>query len=304
VSTNLISSKNNSRIKQIRKLRGRAERDQLGLFFVEGIRQVGEAIQLGAEIETLIVAPELLTSEFALDLVEREVGGGSDSLFVSADVFRSISEREHPHGLGAMMRQRWHSLVDIQLSAHSLWIGLDTVADPGNLGTILRTGDAVGADGVILIGKTTDPYDPSAVRASMGAVFSQRLVRTTNGLLIDWVRQRSIQVVGTSPDGPLDYQRARYTGPILLLMGSERHGLPPDLIEICDPLVHLPMAGRSDSLNLSVATGVMLYEIFNQRRALGSETAPAQQHTSRRNPKRTPERRTPPRRNSRARPSS
>jgi len=266
VSTDRISSKNNSRVKQIRRLRSRAERDQLGLFYVEGIRQVAEAIQLGAEIDTLIVAPDLLTSEFALDLVERETAGGSDSLVVSADVFHTISEREHPHGLSAVMRQRWHALADIKLSDQSLWIGLDTVADPGNLGTILRTSDAVGADGVILIGKTTDPYDPSAVRASMGAVFSQRLVRATNDTLIDWVRQQSIQLVGTSPDGPLDYQSGRYIGPILLLMGSERHGLPPELIEICDPLVHLPMAGRSDSLNLSVATGVMLYEIFNQRR--------------------------------------
>jgi TrmH family RNA methyltransferase len=100
----------------------------------------------------------------------------------------------------------------------------------------------------------------------MGAIFSQRLVRATIDALIDWARQQSIQVVGTSPAGPLDYQDVRYAGPILLLMGSERHGLPPDLLEICDPLVHLPMAGRSDSLNLSVATGVMLYEIFNQRR--------------------------------------
>ncbi|HVX29733.1 MAG TPA: RNA methyltransferase [Nitrolancea sp.] len=262
----LIASKNNSRIKQIRKLRSRAERDELGVFYVEGIRQVAEAIQLGAEIDALVVAPELLTSEFALDLVERQTAAGTDQLLVTAEVFRSISEREHPHGLSAVIRQRWQRLDEIQLAARSLWVGLDTIADPGNLGTILCTCDAVGADGIILIGKTTDPYDPGAVRASMGAIFSQRLVRTTNERLIDWVRQQSIQVVGTSPDGPLDYQCGHYTGPILLLMGSERHGLPPELLEICDPLVHLPMAGRSDSLNVSVATGVMLYEIFNQRR--------------------------------------
>lgn len=297
MSTDLISSKNNSRIKQVRKLRSRAERDQLELFYVEGIRQVGEAIQLGSEIDQLIVAPELLTSEFALDLVEREVAGGCDSLFVSADVFRSISEREHPRGLGAVVRQRWQTLEQIRITNHSLWIGLDTVADPGNLGTILRTSDAVGADGVILIGKTTDPYDPNAVRASMGSIFSQRLVRATNETLIEWARQQTLQVVGTSPDGPLDYQSGVYRGPILLLMGSERHGLPQELIEICDPLVHLPMAGRSDSLNLSVATGVMLYEIFNQRRRSTSEAAPVRG----RNSHQSAEHRPPPRRNSRRR---
>ena len=289
MNTNHISSKSNSRIKQIRKLRSRAERDQQGLFYIEGIRQVGEAIQLGAEMETLIVAPELLTSEFALDLVERETAGGTDSLVVSAEVFRTISERDHPHGLGAVVRQRWHNLADVHLSDRSLWIGLDTVADPGNLGTILRTSDAVGADGVILIGKTTDPYDPNAVRASMGAIFSQRIVRSTNQSLIEWVRGQTVQVVGTSPDGSLDYQGGRYTGPVLLLMGSERHGLPPELIEICDPLVSLPMAGRSDSLNLSVATGVMLYEIFNQRRKQ-PDAAPADKRTTHQAAGRRPQR--------------
>ena len=137
----LIASKNNPRIKNIRKLRNRAERDQSGLFFVEGIRQVSEAIQTGAQIEELVVAPQLLTSEFALDLVERELASGTEGLLVAADVFQSISEREHPHGLGAVLRQSWHSLDDIVPSGDMLWIGLDTVADPGNLGTILRTSD-------------------------------------------------------------------------------------------------------------------------------------------------------------------
>lgn len=274
-NADLISSRNNSQVKSIRKLRGRAERDQTESFYVEGIRQVSEAVQLDAEIDELIIAPELLTSEFALDLVEREVARGTAALLVTAEVFRSISEREHPHGLGAVVRQRWYTLDDIQLSSESLWIGLDTVADPGNLGTILRTSEAVGGDGVLLIGKTTDPYDPGAVRASMGAIFSQRLIRTSISEMISWAGQSRIQVVGTSPDGPLDYQATHYTGPILLLMGSERHGLPQELLERCDPLVTLPMVGRADSLNLSVATGVMLYEIFNQRRRRRAEVKPA-----------------------------
>jgi TrmH family RNA methyltransferase len=271
VTEGLISSKNNARIKNIRKLRSRAERDQSGLFFVEGIRQVSEAIQTGAEIEELVVAPQLLTSEFALDLVERELARGTEGVLVEADVFQSISEREHPHGLGAVMRQRWQSLDDVVPFGDMLWIGLDTVADPGNLGTILRTSDAVGGTGVILIGRTTDPYDPGAVRASMGAIFSQRLVRATTSSLISWGQQHQIQVAGTSPAATLDYQAATYHGPMLVLMGSERHGLPEELQQICDPLVKLPMVGRSDSLNLSVATGVMLYEIFNQRRRAAAD---------------------------------
>ena len=262
----LISSKNNPRIKNIRRLRSRAERDQSGLHFVEGIRQVSEAIQTGAQIEELVVAPQLLTSEFALDLVERELARGTDGLLVAADVFQSISEREHPHGLGAVLRQNWHALDDVVPTGDMLWVGLDTVADPGNLGTILRTNDSVGGTGVILIGRTTDPFDPGAVRASMGAIFSQHLVRASISSLISWVQRHRMNVVGTSPAATVDYQDATYHGPLLVLMGSERHGLPDELQQICDPLVKLPMVGRSDSLNLSIATGVMLYEIFNQRR--------------------------------------
>ncbi|HEX3724181.1 MAG TPA: RNA methyltransferase [Nitrolancea sp.] len=293
MTAELISSKNNAHIKNIRKLRTRGERDQYGLFFVEGIRQVSEAIQTGIEIEELVIAPELLTSEFALDLVERELARGTDGLLVAADVFQSISEREHAHGLGAVMRQRWEPLDDIKPSSDTLWIGLDTVADPGNLGSILRTSDAVGGTGVILIGRTTDPYDPNAVRASMGAIFSQRLVRTTTNGLIAWTKQHHPQVIGTSPAAADDYQSAEYQAPILLLMGSERHGLPDELLQICDPLVKLPMEGRSDSLNLSVATGVMLYEIFNQRRRSRTDAtaSPPSGRSSRRTDSSRPERR-------------
>ena len=293
MTAELISSKNNARIKNIRKLRTRAERDQYGLFFVEGIRQVSEAIQTGTEIEELVIAPELLTSEFALDLVERELARGTDGLLVAADVFQSISEREHPHGLGAVMRQRWEPLDDVKPSSDTLWIGLDTVADPGNLGTILRTSDAVGGSGVILIGRTTDPSDPSAVRASMGSIFSQRLVRTTTNGLIAWAKLHHLQVIGTSPAATDDYQSAEYHAPRLLLMRSERHGLPEELLQICDPLVKLPMVGRSESLNLSVATGVMLYEILNQRRRTERDapTSTPPGRNSRRSDSSRPERR-------------
>ncbi len=267
VTSEVISSKNNSHIKNVRKLRSRSERDRSGTFLVEGIRQVSEAIQSGADIVELLVAPDLLRSRFALDLVTEARDRGVQSLNVAPDVFQSFSERERPQGLAAEVRQRWASLDAIGVSPTSLWVALESVADPGNLGTILRTCDAVGASGVIVLGQSTDPFDPAAVRASMGAVFTQQIVRANAETLIEWARARRVRLAGTSPDATLDYQAVDYPSPLVLLMGSERHGLSDALLKACDPLVKLPMAGRVDSLNLAVATGVMLYEIFNQRRS-------------------------------------
>ena len=263
----LISSHSNARVKQVRALRQRKERERTGLFFVEGIRLVGEAVQTDAELETLVVAPELLTSVFGQGLVERQRWKGVACLEVTAEVFESISAREGPQGIGAVVRQQWAALADVTPGDELCWTALVAVQDPGNLGAILRVSDAVGGAGVILVGASTDPYDPAAVRGSMGAVFSQRLVRATFEELSAWKAASPFAVVGTAGDAPHDYQAVGYPRPLILLMGSEREGLSPQQRAVCDILVRIPMVGRSDSLNLAVATGVVLYEIFNQRRA-------------------------------------
>ncbi len=138
--------------------------------------------------------------------------------------------------------------------------------DPGNLGTIMRTADSVGARGIILLGHSTDPYDPAAVKASMGAIFSLALASASWEDFSTWQKQQKAQLVGTSDHGATDYQQIQYKRPMILLMGSERHGLPDEMMAACDHLARIPMAGRSDSLNLAVATAVMLYEIYNQSR--------------------------------------
>jgi len=288
----MITSRSNKRIVSIRKLRARKERELAGLFFLEGIRIVGEAVQLGAEVETLVVAPDLLRSEFGWELVEGQRRRGVACLEVSGDVFESLSVKERPQGLGAVVRQGWTTLdqaaqggaarpgvgprdcgagdadgpeTGSAASPAPLWVALSEVADPGNLGTILRTCDAVGAAGIILVGDTTDPYDPACVRASMGAVFSQRLVRTCLGELAAWAERNSYTVVGTSAEGARHYREAPYGRRTVLFMGSERQGLSGDERAICHVTVRIPMVGRADSLNLAVATAVILYEIFNRR---------------------------------------
>lgn len=262
-----ITSRSNTTIKAIRRLRARGERERAGRFFVEGVRQVAEAVQLGAPVEELIVAPELLRSLFARELVTGAAGRGTSVLEVSSEVFGSLSLKEHPQGLGAVVRQRWAALDEIDPRAGLCWVALESAADPGNLGTILRTAEAVGAGGVILLGQSTDPYDPTAVRASTGAVFSQQLVRATLPAFAAWAARHGLQIAGTSPDTALDYAGAPYRRPLVLLLGSERQGLSEDALAVCDLLVRIPMAGRSDSLNLAVATGIVLYEIFNQSRS-------------------------------------
>jgi TrmH family RNA methyltransferase len=262
-----VSSKSNPTIKRIRALRHRKERERTGSFFVEGIRLVGEAVELGAKVELCVVAPELLTSEFGQDLVRRLRDEGIPCLEVTSGVFRSISGKQGPQGIGAVVEQRWESLEQVELSSELCWVAIDAVQDPGNLGTALRTSDAVGGAGVILLGPATDPHDPAALRASMGAIFSQRLVRASFEQFAEWTQEHGYLVVGTSNAADLDYRAVGYYPPLVLLMGSEREGLGPEQQALCDLVVRIPMVGRSDSLNLAVATGVMLYEIFNRQRA-------------------------------------
>lgn len=271
-------------MRQVRALRGRKEREETGLFFAEGIRIVAEAVQTGAGIEALVVAPDLLVSSFAQELVDKQRRAGTAVWELSKEAFASISVKDGPQGLGALVHQRWLPLESVRMGggAHGDdkarrerdggkagglgWVALSAVADPGNLGTIMRTSDAVGGLGIILVGPTTDPYDPAATRASMGAIFSQGLVRTSVAEFGAWKRRRGWTVVGTSGAAATDYQAVKYRFPLVLYMGSERQGLSAEERALCDTMVRLPMVGRSDSLNLAVATGVMLYELFSQRR--------------------------------------
>lgn len=262
----LITSRNNPAIKQIRSLRQRKERAASGQFYIEGIRLVAEALQLGAAVESLVVAPELLTSAFASELVAGERQRGRPIIEVSGDVFASLSAKDGPQGLGAVVRQHWSALEEIDPAAGLCWVALDAVQDPGNLGAILRSGDAVGCAGVILLGACTDPFDPATARASMGALFAQRLVAAGWDEFADWKRRRGVTVAGLAGAAADDYQAASYPAPLCLLMGSEREGLAPEHQALCDLVVSIPMVGRSDSLNLAAATSVALYEVFNQRR--------------------------------------
>ncbi len=262
----IITSFSNPKVKAIRKLEEKKARQATGLFFIEGLRTVGEAIQTGAPIEALVVAPELLVSEFGQSLLAHPSVRDVEQITVSGEIYQKIAHKQGPQGIGALVRQKWASLNSLPISPEGFWLVLDQIADPGNLGTIMRTADAVGCQGIILLGPSTDPHDPTAVKASMGSLFSLDLVAADWEAFNAWRVEHHITLVGTSDSAQTDYQAVAYQPPLALLMGSERHGLPEEMVNACDALVCIPMRGRADSLNLAVATAVVLYEIYNQSR--------------------------------------
>jgi len=262
----LITSRNNAKVKKIRSLRSRKGREQTGLFLIEGVHLVTHALQSEADIEALVIAPELmdeLPNRLRHEMNNRE---GLARLDVSAPVFASVADCDEARGIGAVVRQRWDHLEDVKLTDELCWIAINAVQCPSNLGTLLRISDAVGGRGIILLENSADPYYPSAVRASLGAVLSQRLVRTTFREFAIWTRRNEYRVVGTSPSATVDYRSVEYIPPLVLLLGNEWAGLTPEQESLCDLLVRIPMAGCVESHNVAVAAGIILYEILGQSR--------------------------------------
>ncbi|HEY3082539.1 MAG TPA: RNA methyltransferase [Chloroflexota bacterium] len=253
------------RIKDLRALRQRKERERTGLFLAVGTRIVGEALALGAPIELLVAAPELLRGQFASGVLDRAGRAGVPTLELTVAAMASLVENDGRHGLAAVVRQRWTPLESLRPGAEECWVALDAVQYPGNLGAVLRTAEAVGAAGLILLEQTADPHDPAAVRASMGALFAQRLVRTRFAELSVWAMRHGAALIGSSPSAGLDYRAATYPRRLVLLLGGEAHGLSPGQLAACDRVVRIPMAGRGDSLNLAVAAGLLLYEVYRRR---------------------------------------
>ena len=264
----MISSTSNSRIKAIRKLADSKERSTTGSFLAEGLRVVGQAVDSGAQIQKLLYCDELLVSDYGKDLVHKLRQNPSIEVFeVSKDVFISLARKDKPQGIAAVIRQKWTNLSDLNGIYQGIWVALEAVQNPGNLGTILRTCDAVGAKGLILLDYSTDPYDPVAIKASMGAIFTVPVIRADLAELDHFLRcNPAINTIGTSDKAEQDCFEFPYPDPLLLLMGSEREGLSAAYQQLCQTMISIPMEGDCDSLNLSVATGVMLYQIYNQHR--------------------------------------
>ena len=268
----LISSTANPIVKRIRALGERKGRRREGAFFVEGMGPVWQAVEAGAAIELFVVAPELLVSEGAQRLIAEPEARGARVVRVTAAIFAALSERDGPAGLGAIVRARTARLEELPIRPDAPFVALHGVGNPGNLGTIIRTADATGAGAVILLGETTDPFAPAAVKASMGALFAVPVAHVADPeRFFTWAAAGGVAVVATSARAETTHWAARYPRPLALLLGSEGEGLPADLLARGDLRVRIPMAGTASSLNLAVAAGVLLYEV---RRQIDGEAAP------------------------------
>ncbi len=257
-----ITAVSNPRIKSIKALAHKKNRDQDGTFLVEGMKLVWDAFENGWEIDTLIYAATTNDNVQVKELAAKLRVAGADILEVNEKVLSSITRRDNPQMMVGVMRQSWKRAPSNVKDKSSVWIALDRVRDPGNLGTIIRTADSAGAEGIILVGETTDPFSLEATRASMGSIFNVPLVRMDEKEFLKWRISWEGMVVGTHLEGATDFRTIDYQSQsVLLLMGNEQQGLPDDLASTCDKLALIPMHGAADSLNLAIATGVMLFHM-------------------------------------------
>jgi TrmH family RNA methyltransferase len=256
-----ITSLANPIVKDIRALALPKNRKASGLFVAEGLKLVADAVEAGWVVKTLVHAANVGSQPLVSRLAASTHARGGTVLSVSEAVLAKISRRENPQTVIGVFEQKVMPASAVRPKPGDVWVALEAVRDPGNLGTIVRTCDAVGAAGVILVGDTVDPFSVEAVRATMGSVFAVPLARASRAEFAKLAAAWQGTVVGTHLKATDDYRAVNYRTPVLLVMGGEQAGLTEETSAALRTLVKIPMAGKADSLNLAVATGVMLFEI-------------------------------------------
>jgi RNA methyltransferase, TrmH family len=256
-----VTSLANPIVKDIKALALKKYRDESGTFMAEGLKLIIDALDQGWTLKILVAAKAALAKDIAAQTAARAVASGALVLEANEKVIGAITRRDNPQGVVGVFEQRWRTLAELDARDENVYVALDRVRDPGNLGTIIRTADAVGAKGVILVGDCTDPFSMEAVRATMGSLFAMPLYKADEAEFLSFRKRFKGLVAGTHLKGSVDHRTVDYKGrPVLLLMGNEQAGLPEALAAACDVLIRIPQEGRADSLNLAVATGVALYE--------------------------------------------
>lgn len=261
-----ITGFSNPLVKQVRGLRDKKNRRAEGLFLAEGLRILTEALDAGIPPKMLWHAPEGGAHPLVQKLARETEATGGEVFVTSTDILSKLSGKDNPGAVIGVYPEMLTPLTALDRATSGIWLVAERLRDPGNLGTILRTGDAVGAGGLILIDDCTDPFSVEAVRASMGAIFTQKVATARWPEFVSWLRSAPGQLVGTSLNTDNNYQDPRYEAPTFLLIGNESQGLPEAYEKECDLLVKMPMMGKADSLNAAMATAVITYEVLNQRR--------------------------------------
>jgi RNA methyltransferase, TrmH family len=256
-----VTSLANPIIKDIKALANKKDREAAGIFMAEGLKLVLDALELGWTIRTLVYAKAAKGKPLVEQVAAKTVANGGLVLEVSEKVLSSVTRRDNPQMVVGIFEQRWKRIEDLAPSKDETVVALDRVRDPGNLGTIIRTADAAGASAVILIGDCTDPFSLETVRATMGSVFAMPVVKCSAEEFLAWQKHSGVEVAATHLAGAVDYRTVDYTKkPVVILMGNEQSGLPDNLATAASRTVRIPQQGRADSLNLAVATAVMLFE--------------------------------------------
>ncbi|SDG22721.1 RNA methyltransferase, TrmH family [Limimonas halophila] len=260
-----VTSPANTAIKAVRALAYKKQRRTTGRFMAAGERMLQEALDCGHRLETLVIHPDTRDTGpgRALETACRNAGG--EVMEATEAVLAKLVGRENPPGAVGVLPQPWQQLDDLPREAARTWVVLDGLRDPGNVGGIIRSAEAAGASGVIALGETCDPFAPEAVRASTGAIFAQRLVRCRWRAFTRWRRGQGGSLVATAMHARTDYRAAAYPGPVFLLVGDEHEGIPAEHTAACDQAVRIPLHGRAESLNVGVATALLLYEVDRRR---------------------------------------
>ena len=259
MSGRAITSLSNPTVKAVRALHLRKAREETGLFVAEGLKIVTEAVELGHAPQILLHGAEAVGHPLLRKAADAALAAKGEVIEVTRDILAKVSRRDNPQAVVGVFHQAFTPLEALNPAAAACWVALHRVRDPGNLGTIVRTADAAGCGAVILVGECCDPYGVEAVRATMGSIFAVPLVRAAEAEFAAWRGAWPGSVVGALLSAQTDHRAAAYAKPALIVMGNEQQGLPPEMAALCDLDVKIPMRGRADSLNLAVATGIMIY---------------------------------------------
>ncbi len=261
----LITSPRNPRMRELVRLRKRAHRDSRGLLLIEGYRELKRALDNDIRPTELYYCTELFQGGNESILVERCRSGGADIFRCSEAAFRRVAYRDRPEGLLAVAYQLHRRLEELPASPKALYLVAEGIEKPGNLGSILRSADAAGAEAVIVCDRGTDINNPNVVRASIGTLFSVPVVEAESRAALRWLREHGVRTIAATPHADTLYTRADMRGPVALVVGSEQYGLTPLWLEAADEKVYIPMLGQADSLNVAAAATILLFEAVRQR---------------------------------------
>jgi len=263
-----ITSLSNPIVKRIRRLQEKTRtREREKAFFVEGVPITLKAFDTGATIENIVFSDVLLTAPKGRAALARQRARGIPCIAVSEKVFRNLSQRNNPDGLAAICRTNWQDLDSLAVTSTDVFVAIECLSDPGNLGTMLRTMDSVQSAGLILVGQSTNPFHPRTVRASRGSIFTVPICHCPDvESICKWSAAHRVHTIATSAKATCSFWDATYRLPVLCIFGNENKGLGTSTMKKADQVVTIPMGGTMSSLNVAVAVGLLLYEI--ERRSL------------------------------------